>query len=165
MITFNVHAFDDFISGTATTWYTPSELNDLLGRGDNLTLHAATTAVSGTGPTLTCQVEHSANGEDWSAAGSPAQINAVSISNDGAYGGSIDGLGGVPLLGFVRIRVTLGGTSPSCRLKLHVAVDESVVRRDSMARAAQIGWPKLETLAGHGCGGKDDRSCDCAGKG
>ena len=41
----------------------------------------------------------------------------------GAYGGSINGIDETPMLGFVRVKITLGGTSPACRVKLHIAGD------------------------------------------
>lgn len=124
MRAFTILAFDDMISGTASTWYTPMDLNDLLGASDALVLHASTSAVTGTGPTLTCQVEHSASAEDWAAVGL-AQIS-TSIANDGSYKGLVDTFNPV-MLGFVRVKITLGGTSPACRLKLYATGHESVV--------------------------------------
>ena len=149
MRSFNIIAFDDLISGTASTWYTSSDLDEVLGASDAMVLHAATSAVTGTGPTLTCQVEHSASTEDWAAVGS-AQIS-TSIANDGSYRGLIDNFNPV-LLGFVRVKVTLGGTSPACRLKLYVTGKESVVR-ESRERPVQA--------KGAGKNAKDGKSSDC----
>lgn len=112
-------AFDDVITGTAATWYTSADHNGPLGFADALEIHAVTTNVSGTSPALTCQVEHSANGRHWLNAQASAEIGAVAISNDASFLGVVPLLN-PPLLTFVRIRISLSGTSPQCRLKLHV---------------------------------------------
>lgn len=118
MRTFNVEAFDEAISGTGTTWYSAAKLNSLLGSADSLAIQAWVTNASGTTPTITVQLEHSGDAENWlPVAGSPEISTAVS-SNAVYYGSQV---GFIPmLLGYVRLRVSMGGTSPGCRLKLHV---------------------------------------------
>src|SRR5687768_14851843 len=118
MIVFSGLVFDKSISGTGNTWYTSAEFHDSLGRGDELAIHAVTTGVSGLFPTVTCQVETSANGKDWYNAQGAAEINGGVISNDATLEGGVAILF-VVLQRFVRVRVALGGTTPACRLKIY----------------------------------------------
>ncbi len=115
---FNILAFDDSIRGTGVNWYTPITLNDQLGQADGLALNAITTKVTGTSPTLTCQVEHSGDQRLWLSVGT-AEINAAAIANETTLFGLRASFNPV-LLGFVRIRIAMGGTNPECRLKLFV---------------------------------------------
>lgn len=116
---FNKDVFDEIISGTGNTWYTPASFNDLLGSADFLGIYAATTNVSGTSPTLTVQAQHSADGQNWVNVSGTPELSAVSIASNTGYYGSDNGLAPV-LASFVRFQITLGGTSPQCRLKLSV---------------------------------------------
>jgi hypothetical protein len=110
--------FDERISGTGTNWYTSADFNDRLGTGDQLALHAVTTAVSGTAPTLTCRVETSANGKDWYAAQTTPEINASAMVNGKASQGQVPAF--LPVLQkYARVRLSLGGSSPACRVKLY----------------------------------------------
>lgn len=119
MRTFNTTAFDDTISGTGFTWYSPARLNALLGSSESLGIQAWVGNVTGTSPTLTVQIEHSADAEHWLPATAGAPEISTSISSNASYYGQQIGL--FPLfLAYVRLSVTLGGTSPQCRLKLHV---------------------------------------------
>lgn len=119
--------FDDSISGTGVVWYSPDEYSEELGEHDQIGVHAAVSNVSGTLPTLTVNVEHSADGQNWLTArgyapwGSAQGLPEIStaIGPNATYSGSDTGLDPV-LLGFVRLKVTLGGTGPKCRLKLAV---------------------------------------------
>lgn len=109
--------FDDIISGTTSTWYSPSEMNARLGAADAFAVHACTTFVSGTGPTLTVQAEHSSDGESWIATPAPPEISTA-IANDSSYWGSRDPYN-MNMMGLLRFKITLGGTNPQCRLKLY----------------------------------------------
>lgn len=110
--------FDETISGTATTWYTPSETYDPLGRGDMFTFAAAVYNVTG-GPNLNVQVEHSSDGQNWvSPNGTVPEISSVPITSNQVLVRQRDGVSPV-LLSFVRLKAWLAaGTSPQCRLKL-----------------------------------------------
>lgn len=116
---FSKDVFDEIISGTGNTWYTPGSFNDLLGSADFLGIYAATTNVSGTSPTLTIQTQHSADGQNWVNVSGTAEIPATAIASNTGYYGSDNGVSPV-LASFVRLQITLGGTSPQCRLKLSV---------------------------------------------
>jgi hypothetical protein len=115
---FTIEAFDDLISGTTGVWYTPARFNNQLGSVDGLVLHAVTTNVSGTA-SLNCAVYHSGNGTDWLAFAATPAINGQTISDDKVC----EGQHGIisHFLHYVRVRIWLTGTSPKCRLKLHVA--------------------------------------------
>ena len=117
MRTFNTLIFDDIISGTASNWFTSSDFCDQLGSADFLLLQARTSFVSGTSPTLTVDIEHSPDGQSWTLLPPGNHINAVAISNNGSYVGD-DAPTTIQALAYVRCRISLGGTSPKCRLKL-----------------------------------------------
>lgn len=119
MRTFVVTAFDELIAGTSGTWYTPATFNESFGAADGLVLHAVTTSVAGTLPTLTCQVEHSGDARTWVSANPIAEIPQQAIVEGGSLSGVANILSPV-LLKFVRVRVSLGGTAPGCRLKVHI---------------------------------------------
>jgi hypothetical protein len=119
MLIVHVLAFDDIISGTAVAWYTPSRLNASLGAADAFAVQAVTRFVSGTDPTLTVLAEHSADQLNWVATPTP-EINAVPLVGDDTFDGARDGATDLALLGFLRFRISLGGVSPQCRLKLYV---------------------------------------------
>lgn len=113
---FNVFAFDELISGTAKVWYSSGELNATLADAHVLALHACSTNVSGTSPTLTVTLEHSADNQDWSpVAATPEVVAAALAENGSAFGFRVGAFSG-----YVRAKIALGGTAPQCRLKLYV---------------------------------------------
>jgi hypothetical protein len=114
---FNVQVFDEIITGTGTSWYTSTEFNEPLGSADLLTLQAITTLVAGTSPTLTIAAEHSADGANFVEYPS-AVFGPTAIASEGTYD-SLFGYG-EPLLPRVRFKLTLGGTTPACRVRLWV---------------------------------------------
>ena len=116
MLAYNLLVFDELIKDTGN-YYTSTALASRLGNADELCLFARTTHVSGTSPTLTVEIEHSPNGQDWAPTWTP-QVSALPISNEGAYAGQLL-LFDPALLAHVRLRIALGGTSPACRLKLY----------------------------------------------
>lgn len=125
---FNILAFDEVITGTSKTWYSPSELNEALGQAETLAIHAFTTTVSGTSPTVTLRVEHSADGQDWSAS---AVGSATAITEQGSIF--------LPFAGYqtryARLGAALAGTSPQCRLRLYVTGRAAVGAPVEMTRA------------------------------
>lgn len=111
----NFQVFDDFISGTGAIWYSSADLNRSLGQADMYAIHAVATNVAGTSPTLTVGAQYSSDGQNWF---SPQNdINAQPLVN----GGSLVGFnaGSTPLGANIRFQISLGGTSPQCRLKLY----------------------------------------------
>lgn len=115
---FNILAFDDFISGSGTTVYTRSELNEKLAEVDKLALFPVTDQVSANG-TLTVRIEHSGDGLNWTDKNTTAEIDAVAIDTgltNKAYGSDS---GTTPSLGFVRLALTIT-TTTSAHVKLWV---------------------------------------------
>jgi hypothetical protein len=109
--------FDENINTVGPVWKSSDEFNDALGAGDTLAIQAYVTVVSGTTPTLTVQVEHSADGQNWSLG--PTALSTGIVSNT-AYAGSVLSSASYVPLGYVRLRVTLGGTTPACRARITV---------------------------------------------
>lgn len=116
--------FDEIITGTGTTWYTPSDLNAVLGQPDALAIQVATTLVSGTSPTLRMAVEHSGDGRAFLPRVATPEINNTSITNDKSVsvtaGEQFGYTPGTSLLAYVRLAISLGGTNPRCRLRILV---------------------------------------------
>jgi hypothetical protein len=120
---FNALVFDEVIVG-ATTVFTSAALNDRLGMYDKLTLCAVADAISGTAPTLSCQIEQSSDQRNWLAKNGTAEIQSFTVNTTTMkVGGDTSSTGSI---GFVRINMTTGGTNPVIHVKLYV-----VARDDS----------------------------------
>ena len=111
---------NDFVVGT-TVVYTDTGNNDSLGSADKIAMHVVIDQVSGTSPTLTLALEHSCDGRNWVAknvAGADIIGQTLSASTTNSFFASDAGT--TPFMGFVRIRVALGGTSPVAHVKVHL---------------------------------------------
>jgi hypothetical protein len=115
---FTLDVFDDIISGTGGTWDSASIHNGVLGSADVISIHAVTTGVSGTSPTLTVRLQSAADGEYWTNAATNPEINGLAIANETILVGTNTAAGMIQAN--ARLRITLGGTSPKCRLRLSV---------------------------------------------
>jgi hypothetical protein len=112
MLLFNQQVFDEIITGTGTTWFSGVQYNTLLGSADHLLLMGYVTSVTGTSPTVTQGWEHSADGQEWvTNTVSPVAISEGTKLLTPVYG----------YLPYMRLRITLGGTNPSCRLRFMAA--------------------------------------------
>lgn len=112
--------FSDFVAGT-TPVYTSEEWNDALGLANKLAIQAVSDQVSGTGTiSLTVAIEHSCDQRNWAAKSATAEINAQTITaaTTTTWFGSDSGV--TPSLGYVRLKVTLAGTTPAAHVKIHV---------------------------------------------
>lgn len=107
--------FDDIISGTAGTWYTPAQHNETLST-DAFAVQACTSQVAAT-TTLTVTMQTSGDGQNWTEF-SP-DIGPTGVANDGSYWASRGPNAFASWFGLVRFKITLGGTNPACRLKLY----------------------------------------------
>ena len=117
MRVFHSLVFDENIEGT-TEVYTDPTWNAQLGLPDKLTLFAVTdTASATTGPTLTVRIEESGDQIHWTSKTGTPEINAQTMSTTAntVFVGRDNGTN--PTAGFVRLRLTLGGTGA---LKGHV---------------------------------------------
>jgi hypothetical protein len=112
MLLFNQQIFDEIITGTVNTWYSGTQYQALLGSADQSLIWGFISNVSGTSPTLTVGWELSADGQNWvTLTSSPS-----AISEGTQILAPVDGT-----LPFMRLRFSLGGTSPSCRARFWVA--------------------------------------------
>jgi hypothetical protein len=116
MLVFHEHIFDEIITGTADSWYTSSEHNKLFSKADVFTLFVVATDVSGTGTlTLNLHQEFSGDNEHWSP------FDLVVTGNLSTAGPFVrTGLMFNAGLPFARLRASLSGTNPQCRLQLRL---------------------------------------------
>lgn len=119
---FNQLVFDGYVSGTADV-FSDSQYYPLLGLADQLSISGYTAQVTGTSPTLTVRVEQSFDNVRWQNRNSTAEISAVSLSASPAET-NVQGQDGNPTsrptLAFARLKITLGGTSPTAQVRLWV---------------------------------------------
>jgi hypothetical protein len=115
MLLFNQTVFDEIITGTVTTWYTPAVYNDLLGSADDLSVIATPTNVVST-PSLDIWAEMSGDGQHWLG----GSVVTGAIASGVPLQASL-----TPFLvghGYVRFRMTLSGAATGqCLLRLGVA--------------------------------------------
>jgi hypothetical protein len=89
---------------------------------DELAIQIIADQVTGTTPSMELQIEHSGDGRNWSNKAAAAELTfgngslGVGVTNKL---GALDA-GTIPALGLVRIRLTLGGTSPAAHIKLNI---------------------------------------------
>lgn len=105
-------------SGT-TSFYTNAEFNAMLGQAERLVIHAVVTESSGTSPTVTVVLEDSSDNENFDDV--VTLINGVSLSStpltERAATTSSQVYGR-----FVRLKVTLGGTSPTATMTIRASL-------------------------------------------
>jgi len=111
-----INLFDDSISGTGINWYSRPDTYRAMGHADSFIFMATVYNATGTTPGLVVQVEHSADAQNWVSVVASPEISTTVASNN-AFAASRDGFFPV-LLEFVRLRISLTGTNPQCRLKL-----------------------------------------------
>ena len=114
----NQLVMDENVQPAATTFYTPASLNETLGRYDQVGIQAIVDNVQTNG-LITAWIEHSADGRNWAAKNTTAEIlnQATNNAQTKSYFGS--DTGGSPSLGFVRIAVSLT-TTTSAHVKIWV---------------------------------------------
>ena len=108
----NLLIFDEIITAAGVTWYTPSHLDAMLGKGDIPCFQLTTSLVAGTSPTLTFSIEHSADAKNYLLRGNAT----FSITEGGAYAWNTNESS--ILLAYVRCSIVLGGTAPRARVKV-----------------------------------------------
>ncbi|APR86496.1 Hypothetical protein A7982_11848 [Minicystis rosea] len=112
-------AMDEFVVST-TAVYTSQDHNQKLGSTDQLAIQVIADQISGTSPTLTLQIEHSADGRNWASKAVTPEINVQALSSASTNVFYASDAGATPTLSFVRFKITLGGTSPVAHLKVNV---------------------------------------------
>ena len=113
---FNSHLFSETMEGT-TARYSSAEHNGLLGMAEKLVVQYRATKVSGTSPTLTVATEVSNDGIDWLP--KTTIVSAQALTAGQVNSGILD-TGSAIHAAFVRLKVTLGGTTPAANVDLIV---------------------------------------------
>ncbi len=112
MLTIASEVFDAVIKGTSTTWYTAEQHDAGLGAADRYSIVVAPTAVGGTSPTLTVVAQESADDQRW--ADLATLISGVTPVSNTAITAAVS----TQRLRFGRLKITMGGTNPTCRLSI-----------------------------------------------
>ena len=105
--------FDQVVRGSNIEVVSPAQFNDLLGRAYDLVYEIEVEEASGTTPTISVRHLHSNSGKGF--VGLPNLVSAVSLGtlpyrDVTAQPGLLGGLG--------QVGVTLGGTTPSARVRI-----------------------------------------------
>jgi hypothetical protein len=112
---------NDFVVGTSAV-YTDASYNEFLASASQFAMQVVVDQVTGTGPTITVAFEHSADGRNWvtkNASGSDLGPTALSAAATNTL--FCSDAGTIPFLGFIRIRVSLGGTGALvAHVKIHL---------------------------------------------
>jgi hypothetical protein len=117
---FNQLVYDGYVNGTASVYSNPS-FDDLLGHTDQLSITGYTAQVSGTTPKIEIQVEHSFDAVRWVNRNATAEIvntTTLSTTAETIVQGHDGDPNARPTLGFARLRITLGGTSPAGQVRV-----------------------------------------------
>jgi hypothetical protein len=111
--------FRDFVHGT-TAVHTDPDFNRLLATTEVIEIVAIASLASGTSPTLTVRSQVSGDNRNWANKSSTAEISALSLSTSAQTIGA--GKSGItdPTSGFVRLAISLGGTSPGTHVEVWV---------------------------------------------
>jgi hypothetical protein len=116
---FHQLVFEGYVSGTADV-FTDNQFDALLGSADQLSVSGYTAQVTGTGPTITVQVEQSFDQRRWQSRNTAAEVSAATLVTTGET--NFQGHDGNPVsrpsLGFARLRLRLGGTSPTAQVRV-----------------------------------------------
>lgn len=124
---FNEMVFNGYVTG-GTDVFSEDKYQELLGFADQLSIGAYTAQVTGTTPTLTVQVQQSFDKFRWQARNSTStpEISAATLSGGTTetilhgYDGNKQGPppNDRPVLPFVRLRISLGGTNPTAQVRV-----------------------------------------------
>jgi hypothetical protein len=119
MRSFSELVFDRMVYGTDPV-FTDASWNSGLGLPDQLAIFAKITQVSGTSPTITVAIENSGDNILFGEKSGTPQINnqTLAANLENIFMGSDSGAS--PSLAFVRLAVTLGGTTPAAWVRLYV---------------------------------------------
>lgn len=112
----SVLVFDETVVGTGNT-YTSPEFNDLLGQYERGAFQVLADQAT-SGATLTVQQEHSSDQRNWSNRNGSAEVNAVALSTTATINTPGYETGTGTGHGFVRLRISLAGTTPQAHIKI-----------------------------------------------
>ena len=118
---FHQMVFEGYVSGTADV-FTDNQFDALLGSADQLSVSGYTAQVTGTGPpTITVQVEQSFDQRRWQSRNTAAaEVTAVTLATttETNFQGHDGNPTTRPALGFARLRLRLGGTTPTAQVRV-----------------------------------------------
>lgn len=127
MLILHADVFEEMITGTATNWYSYAQFNAAIGSADRLEVAGLVTNISGT-VVVNCYPEHSIDGRVWTLSPTATSVFSTSsvnsLNNGVVLWGQLWGPNnpnGFDAGSFCRLRITLSGNSPQCRLKLTAA--------------------------------------------
>lgn len=115
MLVFSKQVFDEIITGTGVNWVSDPPDNGLLGSADRLLVIAYATNVTETTGTLRIYRDESADNQNWWQPLLTPTIGTTFGATSVVMKGEIS-----QPLSFVRLRITMLGTNPQCRLKVTV---------------------------------------------
>lgn len=100
-----LEAFSDFIYGDDGDVYSPTELNDVLGRYDQLAVQLIADQADSGSATLAAKLEESTDGRNWSerAGGLTAQTLSATATKVFSFADS----GTRPFMAYVRLKLTI----------------------------------------------------------
>jgi len=118
MLLFFEKVYDGFITGGQNV-YTQTEHSELMGSADHVEIAVQARGIAGTSPTLTIQYENSFDGTRWQNRTASPEVNNVSLNVGDNPLQLFADLSQVPTaLNRLRLRIALGGTSPSGVLQI-----------------------------------------------
>ncbi len=121
----NIVVYDNTVALTPATTIIAPEFNGPLGEGNQLALQAVIDLVSGTTPTFTLKIQHSADQINWVDRSATAEINGVSIPVATTTVIVKQDAGALPFLGYVRFVLSVGGTGTQAHVKVWVTTRDN----------------------------------------
>jgi hypothetical protein len=110
MLVFSRKVFDGLVSGTSDV-FTDMRFSSLLGSVEQVAFEALVLGIGGTSPTLTIQLQHSMDGIRWMNQNATPEVNASALTPTDDLFPFLSSSN--TILRYVRLRIALGGTSPS----------------------------------------------------
>lgn len=121
---FHQLVYEGYINGTADV-YTDNQLDALLGSADQLTISGYAAQTSGTSPNITVQVEQSFDQRRWigrNGGTTTGEVYTLTLAtgSETLFQGHDGNPDNRPTLGFARLRIRLGGTTPNSQVRIWV---------------------------------------------
>jgi len=116
MLIFQQKIYDNLVSGTSSV-FTDTGYAGLLGSVEHLSFYAELSGVTGTLPTVTMQLESSADGARWQSQQALPELIAAPLF-PGYNLQFFRNTSGNPVSSGVRLRIALGGTAPVAVIRI-----------------------------------------------
>lgn len=121
----NSSTYDGNVTVTTGTMTSAPEFNGLMGEGNQIAFQILVDLVSGTTPTFTFRMQHSADQINWVNRNTNPEVNAQSISAGQINSFLVQDAGATPMLGYVRFQVSVAGTSAQAHVKVWVTTRDN----------------------------------------